>query len=163
MPLPIFPWQSTWHINVWRMGGETCPRRYFCGSLWLLGTIFRQIQAPRSVSRERAESCLSIVRRSNAEQRYHQWGQLTHFHCTIARMDLPHLSGSHMSYVTLVDVREIWQCTTTPNPHVHKVSRSSSVSFLIYEPKSASFYTCHTVVLYTRLIWAGLPMLLHAH
>ena len=20
-----FPWQRTWHINVWRMGGETCP------------------------------------------------------------------------------------------------------------------------------------------
>ena len=22
MPVPIFPWHSTWHINVWRMGGE---------------------------------------------------------------------------------------------------------------------------------------------
>ena len=20
-----FPMQRTWHINVWRMGGETCP------------------------------------------------------------------------------------------------------------------------------------------
>ena len=29
--------------------------------------------------------------------------------------------------------------------------------------KSAYFYTCNTVVLYTRLIWAGLPMLLQAH
>ena len=28
-------------------GGETCPRLYFCGSLWLSGTILRQIQAPR--------------------------------------------------------------------------------------------------------------------
>ena len=25
MPVPIFPWRRTWHINVWRMGGETCP------------------------------------------------------------------------------------------------------------------------------------------
>ena len=25
MPVPIMPWQRTWHINVWRMGGETCP------------------------------------------------------------------------------------------------------------------------------------------
>ena len=24
--VPIFPWQTTWHINVWRMGGETCQR-----------------------------------------------------------------------------------------------------------------------------------------
>ena len=29
----------------WR--GETCPHLYFCGSLWLSDTIFRQIQAPR--------------------------------------------------------------------------------------------------------------------
>ena len=21
----IIPWQRTWHINVWRIGGETCP------------------------------------------------------------------------------------------------------------------------------------------
>ena len=42
-----FPWQRTWHINVWRMGGETCPHLYFCGSLWLSGTILIQIQAPR--------------------------------------------------------------------------------------------------------------------
>ena len=28
-------------------GGETRPRWYFCGSLWLSGTILRQIQAPR--------------------------------------------------------------------------------------------------------------------
>ena len=62
------------------------------------------------------------MRRTNAEQRYHQWGQLTHFHCTIARRGPPHLSGSHVSYVSLADVRKIWQCTTTPNPHVHKVS-----------------------------------------
>ena len=57
----------------------------------------------------------------NAEQRYHQLGQLTHFHCTIARRGPPHLSGSHVSYVSLADVRKIWQCTTTPNPHVNKV------------------------------------------
>ena len=28
-------------------GVETCPRRYFCGSLSLSGTILRPIQAPR--------------------------------------------------------------------------------------------------------------------
>ena len=32
-----------------------------------------------------------------------------------------------------------------------------------YEPKSAYFYTCNTVVLYTRLIWAGLPMQMQTH
>ena len=25
MPMAIFPRQRTWHINVSRMGGETCP------------------------------------------------------------------------------------------------------------------------------------------
>ena len=119
--MPIFQWQRTWHINVCRMVGETCPRRYFCGSLSLSGTILRQIQAPRLVSRERAESCLSIVRRTNAEQKYHQWRQLTHFHCTIARGIPPHLSGSHVSYVSLADVRIEWECTTRSNLHVHKV------------------------------------------
>ena len=69
----------------------------------------------------RAVTCLNIVRRTNAEQMYHQWGQLTHFHCKIARRGPPHLFGSHVSYVSLADVRRIWQCTTTPNPHVHKV------------------------------------------
>ena len=42
-----FPWQRTWHINVWRMGGETCPHLLF---LWLT-VAFRHnidtIQAPR--------------------------------------------------------------------------------------------------------------------
>ena len=49
----------------------------------------RQIQALRYVSRERAEYCLSIVRRTNAEQKYHQWRQITHFHSTIARRRPP--------------------------------------------------------------------------
>ena len=25
LPVPIFPWQRTWHINVWRMGGRNMP------------------------------------------------------------------------------------------------------------------------------------------
>ena len=58
-------------------------------ALWLSSTILRQIRAPRLFSRERAESFLSIVRRSNAEEKYHQWRQLTHFHCTLARRLLP--------------------------------------------------------------------------
>ena len=48
-------------------------------------------------------------------------GKLTHFHCTIARRGPPHLSGSNESYVLFVDVKKLWQCTTTLNPHVHKV------------------------------------------
>ena len=42
--------------------------------------------------------------RTNDEQRYHQCGQLTHFHCTIVRRGYPHLSGSHVSYVSLAYV-----------------------------------------------------------
>ena len=87
--MPIFPWQRTWHTNVWRMVVETCPRGYFCGPLWLSSTILRQIQALRKVSRERAESCLSIAHGTNDEQKYHQWRQLTQFNCPIARRHSP--------------------------------------------------------------------------
>ena len=52
-----------------------------------------------------AVSCLSIVRSTNAEQTYQQWGQLTHFHCTIAPRVPPQYPGSHVSYVSLADVR----------------------------------------------------------
>ena len=58
----------------------------------------------RPVSREHANHFLNIVRHTNAEKRYHQCGQLTHFHCTIVWRDPPHLAGSHMSYVSLADV-----------------------------------------------------------
>ena len=60
-------------------GGETCPHWQVCGSLCLSGTMLRQSQGPRRVPGEHAECFLSIVRHTNAEQRYHQWVQLTHF------------------------------------------------------------------------------------
>ena len=52
--------------------------------------------------------------------------------------------------------------------HYTKSTRSQSLTvvertFSDVRPESASFYTCNTVVLYTRLIWAGLPLLLQAH
>ena len=49
------------------------------------GTMLRQSQGPRRVPREHTECFLSIVRHTNAEQRYHPWGQLTHFYHTIVR------------------------------------------------------------------------------
>ena len=48
-------------------------------------------------------------------------GRINTLYCKIARRSPPHLSGSHLSYVSLVDVKKIWQFTTTPNPHVHEV------------------------------------------
>ena len=63
----------------------------------------------------------------------------------------PHISGYYMSYVSLVDVRKTCERAATLNGRVHKVLQSYSVPFLIYKPKSAFFYTCNTVVLYTRL------------
>ena len=101
-------------------GGRNMPTLIF---LWLTVAIRYNIETNSStlkVSRERAEICLSIVRRTNAEQRYQRWWQLTHFHCTIARRSPPHLSGSHVSFVSLADVKKTLECTTTPNPHVHK-------------------------------------------
>ena len=108
-------------ISMYGEWGEKHAHSDFCGSLWNSGTILRQIQALDRSLENVLKLVSIIVRRTNAEQRYHQWGQLTHFHCTIARRGPPHLSGSHVSYVSIADVRKIWQCPSTPNPHVHKV------------------------------------------
>ena len=69
--MPMFPWQITQHINVWRMVGGNMPT---LTRLWLTvvsGTMLRQSQGPRRVSREHAECFLSIVGHTNAEQHYH--------------------------------------------------------------------------------------------
>ena len=53
--------------------------------------MLRQSQGPRRVPREHAECFLSIVRHTNVEQRFHQWGQLTNFYYTIVRRGSPSL------------------------------------------------------------------------
>ena len=53
-------------------GEETFPHRQVCGSLCLSSTMLRQSEGPRRDPREHAECFLSIVRHTNAEQRYHQ-------------------------------------------------------------------------------------------
>ena len=68
---------------------EICPHWQVCGSLYVSGTMLRQSQRPRRVPREHAECFLSIVRHTNAEQRHHQWEQLTHFYHTIVRRGTP--------------------------------------------------------------------------
>ena len=84
--------------------------------------MLRQSRGPRRVTREHAECFLSIVGHTNAEQRYHYWGQLTHFYHTIVqRGPPPHFAGSYMSHVSLVDVRKTWERTPTLNGRVHKV------------------------------------------
>ena len=68
--MPIFPWQRTQHINVWRMVGGNMPT---LTRLWVIVracTMLTQSQGPRRVPREHAECFLSIVRHMNAEQRY---------------------------------------------------------------------------------------------
>ena len=69
--MPIFPWQRTQHINVWRMVGGNMPTMI---RLWLtvrVGNYLEKSQGPRRVPREHAECFLSIVGHTNAEQRYH--------------------------------------------------------------------------------------------
>ena len=68
----------------WR---KTCPHWHVCGSLCVSVTMLRQSQGPRRVPGEHAECFLSIVRHTNADQRYIQWRQLTHSYHTIARRD----------------------------------------------------------------------------
>ena len=72
-------------------GGETCQHLQACGSLCVSGTMLRQSQGPGRDPREHAECFLSIVLHTNAEQRYHQCGQLTHFYHTIVRRGPPSL------------------------------------------------------------------------
>ena len=69
--------------------GETCPQWHVCGSLCMSGTMLRQSQGPRRVSKEHAERFLCILVHTNAEQRNHKWGQLTHFYHTIVRRGPP--------------------------------------------------------------------------
>ena len=49
--MPIFPWQRTQHINVWRVVGGNMPTlcRHVCGSLCVSDTMLRQNQGPRRV------------------------------------------------------------------------------------------------------------------
>ena len=105
--------------------GETCPHWDVCGSLCVSGTMLTQSQGLRRISREHTECFLSIVRHTNAEQRYQLMGAinaLLPYNCT--KRTPPHLSGSYMSYVSLVDMRKAWERTATLNRRVHKVWRS---------------------------------------
>ena len=83
--------------------------------------MLKQSHTSRPVSREHANHFLSIERHTNAEKKYHQRVQLTHFHCTIVRRGPPHLAGSHMSYVSLADVLKEQKCTPTLDLHGHKL------------------------------------------
>ena len=51
--------------------GKRCPHCHVCGSLCVSCTMLRQSLGPRRVPRKHAESFLSIVGHTNAEQRYH--------------------------------------------------------------------------------------------
>ena len=85
------------------------------------GTMLRQSQGPRWDPREHAECFLSIVRHTNAEQRYIEWRQLTTSTIQLYKEVPPHFSGSYMSYASLVDVRKRWERTATLNGRVHKL------------------------------------------
>ena len=106
--------------------GETCQHWHVCGSQCVSGTMLRQSQGPRRVPKEHAECFLSIVGHTNAEQRYHYImgaiNALLPYNCT--KSSPPHLSGSYMSYVSLVDMRKRWERTATLNGRVHKAWRS---------------------------------------
>ena len=52
-------------------GGKHAQIDRFVARVCVSGTMLRQSQRPRQVSREHAECFLSIVRHTNAKQRYH--------------------------------------------------------------------------------------------
>ena len=105
--------------------GKTCPHWHVCGSLWMSVTMLRQSQGPRLVPREHAECFLSIVGHTNAEKTVPLIGAiiaLLPYNCT--KRSPSHLSGSYMSYVSIVDVKKTFERTATLNGRVHKVWRS---------------------------------------
>ena len=125
--------------------------------------MLKQSHTSRPVSREHANHFLSIVRHTNAEKRYHQRGQLTHFNCTIVRRAPPHLAGSHMSYcfprgrVKIIEMypytRSTWSQTLTVVQHtVFDVQASKRL-----------FYTYNTVVLFNIIIIIIIAVGVSAH
>ena len=125
--------------------------------------MFQQSHTSRPVSREHASHFLCIVRHTNAEKRYHQRGQLTHFHCTIVRRGPPHLAGSHMSYVfprgRVLSIemypytRSTWSQTLTVVQHT------------VFDVKASKrlFYTYNTVVLFNIIIIIIIAVGVSAH
>ena len=71
------------------------------------------------------------------------------YNCT--KRSPPQFSGSYMSYVSLVDVWKTWERTVTLNGRVHKFDGPRAYHFWSTSLKAPFFYTCNTVVLYTRL------------
>ena len=69
--MPIFQWQRTQHINVWRMVGGNMPTLTRLRLTVRVGYNVETSQGPRRVLTEHAEYFLSIVGYTNAEQRYH--------------------------------------------------------------------------------------------
>ena len=67
----ILPLQGAWHINVWRLVGETCLHSDIFSALCVSDNMLKQSQESRQVSSERAKCFLRIVRHTNAKQRYH--------------------------------------------------------------------------------------------
>ena len=105
--------------------GETCPHWHVCGSLCVSGTMLRQSQGSRRVPREHSECFCQYCWSHKRWARVPLMGAINPilpYNCM--KRSPPHFSGSYMSYVSLVDVRKIWECTATLNGRVHKVWRS---------------------------------------
>ena len=99
---------------------ENCGRKHthietFVAHCASSGTMLRQSQRPRRVPSKHAECFLSIVHRTNAEQRYHLWGQLTLFYHKIVRRGPPslyrqlHVNKGNIRHVTYGYTK--WTCS----------------------------------------------------
>ena len=71
------------------------------------------------------------------------------YNCT--KRSPPHLSGSYMSYVSLVDVRKTLDVRLHKMDVFTKFDSPRAYHFRSTSLKAPYFYTCNTVVLYTRL------------
>ena len=147
--MPIFSWQRTWHINVWKMVGGTCPHWDFRGSLFVSGTMLKQNQKSGPVSREHANHFLSLVRHTNAEKRYipSMWetNTLSQYNCT---------EGSSSPCRQLHVVR--FPCERVKSIEMYPYTRSTwsrkltVVQHTVFDVQASKrlFYTYNTVVLF---------------
>ena len=114
----------------------------------------KQSHTSRPVSRENANHFLSIERHTNSEKRYHQCGQLTHFHCIIVRRGPPQLAGQSQvvrfprrrakSIEMYLYTRSTWSQTLKVVQH----------TVLDVQASKRLFYTYNTVALFNIIIIA---------
>ena len=124
--------------------------------------MLKQCQRSRSISREHANHFLSAVRHTNAEKRYHQCGQLTHFHCTIVWEGSP--SPCRQSHVVRFPCGRVKSIEMYPYTRSTWSQTLTVVQHPVFDVQDSKrlFYTYNTVVLFDIIIIIAVSVSAHA-